>query len=276
MINYLAKPFYSIITPILNGEAYIEKYLESLNNQIFENWECLIIDDGSNDKSLEIISKNSKNDSRFKILKTPKIKKIVRSPYLARNQGLLFARGKYICFLDIDDYWLPSKLKDEYELIKKNKNISILIGEYFKADKNLNKGYLKPRIKFLPIKMQIKIWNPCPMLSTTIRRKDLGNIQFDPIFHEDYKFWHEVLSKISNDSIHINHYCNCIYRTTINSQSANKIKASRWLFKCYQSFNYSLIKSLLFLLIKIIAEIVEHIFVKVGILEIKNLKTKAI
>ena len=87
------QPFFSIITPIYNGQEYISTYINTLKKQTFTNWESLVIDDNSSDNSLELLFENIKDDKRFRILKQDK-KKSVKGPYLARNKGLENAKGK--------------------------------------------------------------------------------------------------------------------------------------------------------------------------------------
>ena len=70
MIMDLKKPFFSIITPVLNGEKYIDNFVKSLLSQHFKNWECILINDGSDDNSFTILKSKIKNDNRFKITKT--------------------------------------------------------------------------------------------------------------------------------------------------------------------------------------------------------------
>ena len=63
---------------------------------------------------------------------------------------------------------------------------------YIKANKNLNLGYRKPRFDIFPIKIQIKIWNTCPLLATTIINSKIEHTRFEAIFHEDYRFWYLI------------------------------------------------------------------------------------
>lgn len=88
----------SIIIPSYNSEKYISRCIESILNQTYQNIEIIIVDDGSNDKSYEIYD-NYKNNHKIKIIKQEN-----SGPSKARNNGLNHAHGKYILFIDIDDY----------------------------------------------------------------------------------------------------------------------------------------------------------------------------
>lgn len=89
----------SIIVPVYKAEKYIRECLDSIKNQIYEDWECILVDDGSPDMSGDICDQYAKLDSRFRVFH--KKNEGVSS---ARNEGLLRANGEYIMFIDSDDY----------------------------------------------------------------------------------------------------------------------------------------------------------------------------
>ena len=84
-----------------NSENYIEDTVNSVLKQTYKNWELLIIDDGSSDKSMEIAEKYRDKDSRIKLLQNEKNCGVVKT----RNNGIKNANGRYIAFLDSDDLW---------------------------------------------------------------------------------------------------------------------------------------------------------------------------
>ena len=93
------KPFFSIVIPVHNSESYLEKSLNSIINQTFQNFEVLIIDDSSSDNTVKVIERKIDNLNNFKLIKLSKNLGVAA----ARNVGIKSARGKYICFLDDDD-----------------------------------------------------------------------------------------------------------------------------------------------------------------------------
>lgn len=97
---------YSIIVPIFNAEKTLVNSLRSIQNQIFEDYEVLMIDDGSTDSSGVICRKFALDDLRFKY-----IRQINQGVSVARNKGLLEAQGDYIVFLDSDDEYAPEYLE---------------------------------------------------------------------------------------------------------------------------------------------------------------------
>lgn len=100
-------PFVSIITPCFNAENSISETIESVINQTYTNWELIIIDDCSNDKSLDIIQNYAKKDDRIRYFKTDSPS---GSPSIPRNIGLDNANGDYIFLSDQDDIWHPERI----------------------------------------------------------------------------------------------------------------------------------------------------------------------
>lgn len=95
----LLLPDVSIIIPVYRVEKYLSHCLDSIISQTFKNWECILVDDGSPDKSGIICDEYVKKDSRFKV-----IHKVNEGVSKARNEGLKIAKGKWISFVDSDDY----------------------------------------------------------------------------------------------------------------------------------------------------------------------------
>ena len=266
--------FFSIITPVLNGEDFINDYIDSLRKQIYINWEAIIVDDNSEDETYANLKELTKNDKRFRIYKN-NFRKNLNSPYAARNYGLTKSKGEYICFLDIDDFWYPEKLKSDYYILKKN-DPEILIGNYIKTNGDFTRGYLKPRINFLNIKFQTIFCNPFPMLSTTVKKSIIGDTKFQAKYHEDYIFWREIIEKNKgnkiNINIEINKSYNALYRIRKDSLSFNRLKTINWLIDCYKHFNISKITIFFILLIRILLFSIEKFAISFRIIKIKNIE----
>ncbi len=103
----------SVILPVYNGSKYIKKSIESVLNQTFHDFELIIVNDGSCDNTLDIIT--SFNDKRIKIINQSN-----QGPGAARNNALKIAKGKYIMFLDSDDWYSTDALEIAYENAYKN------------------------------------------------------------------------------------------------------------------------------------------------------------
>lgn len=92
-------PTISVIIPIYNSESFLKRCIESVQSQSYSNWQMILIDDGSNDSSYEICRRYAKSDNRIQAINQENA-----GAGAARNAGLSLARGKYIVFLDSDDY----------------------------------------------------------------------------------------------------------------------------------------------------------------------------
>lgn len=104
-------PAISVIIPIYNVEKYLRRCLDSVKNQTFPDWEAICVNDGSPDNSAEILEEYAKKDARFKI-----VNKENGGLSDARNAGMAVASGKYILYLDSDDFIHPQTMEIAYSL----------------------------------------------------------------------------------------------------------------------------------------------------------------
>ncbi len=116
------QPLVSIIINCFNGEKYIRKALDSVLAQTYKNWEIIFWDNQSKDKSLEIFK--SYDDKRFKYFYAESHSPIL---YKARNYALEKAKGQFLAFLDVDDWWLPEKLEKQIPLFQ-NSKVGVVYG----------------------------------------------------------------------------------------------------------------------------------------------------
>jgi glycosyltransferase involved in cell wall biosynthesis len=131
---------FSVIMPVYNGENFIKKALQSLIENLAVNDELIIIDDKSTDNTLNIINKFLGRKINYKIIKLNKNVGVTR----ARNIGLKIAKGKFVTFLDHDDYYPNKKrLVNHLKIFNKYKNVDIVRGyaKYFFMNKKLLKLY---------------------------------------------------------------------------------------------------------------------------------------
>ena len=114
----------SVIMPVYNAEEYLKSAIDSVLGSTLREIELLCVDDGSTDRSLDIIKEYQKNDTRVRIITENNA-----GPSLARNKGLARSRGEYIIFLDADDFIEPTMLEKLY-LISEEKELDIAIVKY--------------------------------------------------------------------------------------------------------------------------------------------------
>lgn len=121
----------SIITPNYNGEKFITQTIESVISQTYSNWEMIIVDDYSSDKSYEIALDYSKKDSRIKVIRN----ETNLGAAISRNRAIDIAKGEYITFLDSDDLWEPKKLELQLHFMQDN-NCDFSFTRYNLIDEN--------------------------------------------------------------------------------------------------------------------------------------------
>lgn len=92
-------PTISVIIPTYNSEEYVGRCIESVQAQTYSDWQMIIVDDGSKDNSLTICQKYANTDNRIRVIHQENA-----GPGIARNAGLEYAKGKYVVFIDSDDY----------------------------------------------------------------------------------------------------------------------------------------------------------------------------
>lgn len=125
-------PQVSVIVPVYNGERFLEDIIKAIKNQSFENWELLLVIDGSPDHSGDVARKYSKDDNRITVLE-----KDNGGICSARNFGIQHAKGEYISFSDQDDFPLPNMLQDLVCAMKNDVDL-VVAGQrlhYFKDNK---------------------------------------------------------------------------------------------------------------------------------------------
>lgn len=111
---------FSIVVPLYNKESYIRRTLESVVAQTFVDYELIVVDDGSTDDSYAVASNFLAGNTNNKIVRQKNM-----GVASARNNGVLFSHGDYICFLDSDDWWEPSFLEEMDGLIRNYPNAGL-------------------------------------------------------------------------------------------------------------------------------------------------------
>lgn len=126
----------SIIIPIYNVEMYIKECIDSVLMQTYQNFEILLIDDGSTDSSGKLCDEIALTDFRIKVFH-----KSNGGSASARNYGMEKAVGEYIIFLDSDDYWIEKNILSLLVEKAKSDNLDVVRGEYINVDERGNRLY---------------------------------------------------------------------------------------------------------------------------------------
>jgi len=182
----MTDPAVSVIIPVLNMRRFLRDAVESVYAQTVPDWELLLVDDGSDDGSLDLALEYVRRDS-------PRVRVLAPSPSdihgasAARNRGLRVARGEYIAFLDADDIWLPDKLEHQKKLLAENPDAAMTFARvhYFFENPAEGAGWdqafapLEARI-YAPPELTVEFLRnadiyPCPT-ATLIRRSALVEV----------------------------------------------------------------------------------------------------
>lgn len=213
------KPMVSIIMPAFNVVDFISCAIESVINQTHRDWELIICDDSSTDGTLKVLKQISDLDNRI-IITTNSLKKGAPG---ARNSAIKLATGKYIAFLDADDFWFPSKLEKQIECIQETKAMMVHSNYYL-----MTEGGVKSNISVMtPNKVtrkKMKFANFLPCLTVMYDSEKLGkNYQPNIQRRNDYALWLEMFSN-KKDLISVR--CNGIlaaYRVNSYGLSSNSL-----------------------------------------------------
>ena len=174
----------SIITPAYNAAAFVEKMVQSVQAQDYKNWELLITDDCSKDNTREIVSGLSRADPRIRLIRQPEN----GGPAAARNASVAAAAGRYIAFLDSDDWWLPEKLSGQLRFMQ-HKNAALSYTSYRRVDRDgLNPGHLIIPPDSLTYSQLLK--NTAIATSTVIVDRDqTGPFSLRKTYYDDFVLW---------------------------------------------------------------------------------------
>lgn len=178
-------PKISVIMPTYNAQEYLKEAMDSILNQTFADFEFLIIDDNSNDKTLEII--NSYNDNRIRLIQGPN-----KGISAALNLGIKESKGQFIARMDADDVSLPQRFEKQLEVFEKYPDIAIL-GTKAKLISNTPLEYEyfvapffdnRPELFYIGI---LNVLNTCVICHPTVMfRKELL-LKNNLFYNENYK-----------------------------------------------------------------------------------------
>jgi teichuronic acid biosynthesis glycosyltransferase TuaG len=235
-------PIVSIIMPAYNAAKTIELSVKSVLSQSFNDWELIIIDDQSNDHTVDVIGRFAVSDLRIRLHHSGGRAGAAR----ARNIGIGAARGRYIAFLDSDDLWLPNKLAHQIEFMQKTGCTFCYTG-YRKIDED---GVLGRGIVTVPERLNYKDilkTNSVGCLTAIYDAHFYGDVIIPAlgraddypfwrfflngqVVHEDYGLWLKLLKTPGTLALGINEPL-ALYRVGRNTRSSNKIAAatSQWL-----------------------------------------------
>ena len=223
------QPSIDIIIPNFNKAKYIDECLESIISQTYKNWKIYLIDDNSNDNSIEVLTKYKKFDN-IKIFSL----KENYGPSYCRNYGIDKSSSEFIAFMDSDDLWPKNKLEIQIKNMIKN-NYSFTYTDFHTF---FNDNIKEIKNSQLPLFFDYQKFLNHSSMSTSsilIKREILNDINFKNVNHEDYLFKCDLLKtgelafKIKETYVY--------YRINKLSRSSNKIRNIYSLWKINKKHN---------------------------------------
>jgi len=226
-------PLVSVIIPFFNIENFIKDTIESVLAQEYKNWEIILIDDGSTDKSTAIV-KDFASKYPAQIFYMEHDRHTNKAAAASRNLGLTRARGELIAFLDADDIWLPNKLKEQVAIFQKYPEVKLVCeaSKYWYSWENTDVkdvvthvGFAQDKI-YYPPKLVTELYPlgkgsaPCPsgaMVAKSVFKTVIG---FEESFvgkdapFEDLAFFNKIYL---HERVYVSSSCNNLYRQRSNS-----------------------------------------------------------
>ncbi|WP_018667790.1 glycosyltransferase family 2 protein [Bacteroides gallinarum] len=238
----MEKGLVSIITPVYNGAKYVRATIESVLRQTYTDWEMIIVDDGSKDDSVHIVSEYVKRDKRIILLRQAN-----GGSASARNNGIRNARGQYIALLDADDLWEPSFLESQLALMKKEN--AIVVHSSYKRINEKSEEILRPyKAKKLVTYKQMQMTNHIACLTGLYDTSIYGKIYLKEelrSIRDDYAYWLDIV-KLAGKS-YGNQEVLASYRVMASSTTGKKKKLIKAQFLFYYRYQkLGLLRSILY------------------------------
>lgn len=225
-------PEVSIITPVFNSSKFLEQTISSVFSQTFTDWEWIITDDHSADDSVEIVQKL--NDNRIKLI----LSDTNAGAGHARNLSLQKASGRFITFLDADDFWEPNFLEEMVSFMKKDK-AELAYSNYARCDENLN-----PLIEDFKADKNVTFNNVLKtcrlsLLSSMYDSSRVGKEFFpEGSKREDHVMWLNLLKKIPvGKPLPKTMAKYRMHQSSISRKKSNIIKDQYLVYKDYMNFS---------------------------------------
>jgi len=166
-------PKISVVMTVYNGERFLRETIESVLHQTFHNFEFIIVNDGSTDKTEKIIKKYLEQDMRIVYIKNP-VNKGYDNLHNVVNMGLAVAKGKYIARLDADDVCYINRLQVEYEYLEKHPDIFLLGSSASIIDKDGNIIDMIIKRSYPPWLLKYRIAFSNPIIHSTVMFRNDG------------------------------------------------------------------------------------------------------
>lgn len=187
-MDTIKRPLITVVMPNYNGHRFVEQAIDSVLSQTYQDFELLIVDDCSEDDSLQLIKQKAQSDSRIRVIALEKNVGVAN----ARNVGIREAKGKYIALLDNDDLWTADKLECQLAIAEKGADIVYCSYDFIDEQNNeVKKPFIVPKqTNFNKMLASSVISCSTSFIKTELMQAHPFNPEF---YHEDYVLWMELL-----------------------------------------------------------------------------------
>ena len=219
----------SVVMPLYNAERFLRRPVESVLAQSHGELELIVVDDGSADGGADIIDDYARGDRRVRLVRGGRNRGVAA----ARNNAIELARGRYVSFLDSDDWWHPDKLKRQLEALERDE-AAIAYSSYQRvAEDGGLLGVVEPpaRVGHREMLHSNHIGN-CTGIYDRTRLG--GDGRFRRMGHEDYVFWLELVRRAGQAVRADGDGPLAYYLVRSGSVSSNKLRAARWQWRIYR------------------------------------------
>jgi glycosyltransferase involved in cell wall biosynthesis len=231
----------SIVMTVYNAQEFLAEAIQSILDQTYTNYEFIIVDDCSTDKSLQIAQEFQHKDTRIQIHEHEQNMGIS----IARNTGLKLAHGKYIAWMDADDVSMPDRIEKELTFLENNPNVGVVSSYVNLIDRqgNLIGDVKMPQTQILiswALCFYDPIINPAVMINRDLytRVGDYRNLAENKgdYFPEDYDLWVRMInetrfSNLGEPLVKLRKHEQNITKTKTQSTMMNSIRICGWYFQ---------------------------------------------
>jgi teichuronic acid biosynthesis glycosyltransferase TuaG len=217
----------SIVTPAYCAERFLERTLASVQAQSFADWECLVVDDASPDRTAEIAARAAARDSRIRLIRQATNQGTAR----ARNAALAAASGRYVAFLDADDLWLPAKLERQLAFMRRT-GAGLSYTAFRRIDETESRvGRLIQAPRTMTWQRLLKN-TAIATLTAMVDRENTGPIAMAETRRDDMILWLTLLQRgclargLNQDLAR--------YRVVRGSLSSRRLRAAGWVWDVYR------------------------------------------
>ena len=236
-------PKVSIVIPTFNSSNYLKATLDSVLSQTYTNWECILVDDGSEDLTETISINYQEKDNRFQLHKRPE--DLPKGSSSARNYGVSHAKGDYLIFLDADDLLATTCLENRVAQFQQNQNCDFLV---FQMERFLNEpDFSKKEIvveqdKNQVLKSFIQLHGQWPITAPIYKTEFFKTIGFNSglVVFEDLEI--AIKAIVQATDFKIFNTIDCYYRNDVNyKEKYNSIEVKTKMVKCFVELLLSLV-----------------------------------